>query len=1289
MRTRILLIAFVWLCLGNYTRAHDELVFTQNKGQWHENVLYRAKMEFGNFYLEKNAFTYLFYEKSVFSKEAHAQPDYKMPDEIKAHAIRTSFLNANPNPLMDQKKPSTWYENYFTGNDPNKWATEVRAFKEVYYNDLYDFIDLKVYQYANYAKYDFIVTTGGNPDEIKLSYEGYDNMYIKNGSLYLENSLGYMVEKAPLAYQMIDGEQVEVPCKYVLKDGQVTFKFPRGYDEDYDLVIDPILVFSSYTGSTTDNWGFTATYDNQEYTYAGGIVFGAGYPVTTGAFQMSFAGGLAPTCDIGISKFLPDGSNLVYSTYLGGTGVESPHSLVVDDFDNLFVLSTTASTDFPVTAGAFQTVFGGGIGFTPNYYAYNAGSDIAVTKFNANGTALLGSTFVGGSDNDGLNSGNAIKYFYGDDFRGEIIVDAGGNPIVTSCTKSADFPVSANAPQPTNAGAFDAVVFRMNSSLTAMPWSTYWGGSGDDTGFGIQLDSNGDIYISGGTSSSDLNTTPGALNGTYLGGVDGYITKFSSNGNTVMGSTYLGTGSKDLTFFIQIDGNDDVYVIGVSEGAYPVSAGLYTNPNSNQFIQKLDNALTTNIWSTVIGTGNGTVDVSPTAFLVNNCGLIYWSGWGGSVNATSVPSSTTTGLPTTPNGLQLATSGSDFYFMVLSQEAQSILYATFLGGTSPDHVDGGTSRFDKKGIVYHAVCAGCGGNSNFPTTPGAWSQTNNASNCNLAVFKFGINNIQTLVSVPAPYVCIPNSYQFNNNTTGANQYFWDFGDGNTSTDFQPNHTYTDTGQYTVTLIASDTSGCIEADTAELIVDVYAINDGGILAIPPICPGDSIDLEAYGGDVYSWYPNQNILNPNSYNPTVFPDSTFTYYAIVHDSCSTDTVSIVVEVYENTVSTSPDTVICIGQSTQISGFGGVNYEWQADPTLSNLNIQDPDASPATPTWYFVDVTTADGCVIRDSVFVDVILTPPNPTLPNDTTICQGDTISMTASGATSIQWMSTYNIDAFGAQASLWPEIDFYYVAEFANACGTLYDSVLVSVDRVVPGISNDTTICPNDTALLVAWGGDSYIWTPVIGTFSPTNDSTLVTPSTPTTYTAEVINANGCSADVSVFVDLFPGPQVHAGPDKFIEYGESVQLNGSTNAHLYWWTPADSLDCFDCLNPVSNPSTLTNYILYGVDQNGCRNSDTVTVYIDAVLYVPNAFTANGDGMNDIFYAFGKEIKTFEMLVFNRWGEVIFSSSSLNNGWDGTYKGIQSPSDVYVWKIRFTDYIHPEVIQEKVGHVTLVR
>lgn len=294
------------------------------------------------------------------------------------------------------------------------------------------------------------------------------------------------MKKKPVAWQTQDGEKIPVKCKFTIdlkNNGNTEVKFDLGneYDPSMPLIIDPVLVFSTFSGSTADNFGFTATYDLQKNTFGGGIVFPSGqYPVTTGAFQTGFNGvTLATTRDVAITKFNQQGTGLLYSTYLGGTGTEAPHSLVCDDAGNLYVMGTTSSTDFPMLPTAYDNTYSGGTTITPpNSGISYSGTDIFVVKFNPGGTALLGTTYVGGTGNDGINSASVLAYNYGDMFRGEIILDGSGNCIVASVSSSNNFPVTGTAPQPIfGGGATDGIVFRLNNNLSSLLWSTYIGGS--------------------------------------------------------------------------------------------------------------------------------------------------------------------------------------------------------------------------------------------------------------------------------------------------------------------------------------------------------------------------------------------------------------------------------------------------------------------------------------------------------------------------------------------------------------------------------------------------------------------------------------------------------------------------------------------------------------------------------------------------------------------------------------------------------------------------------------------
>jgi gliding motility-associated-like protein len=1305
MRAPIMLKLFIkillfCLPLGALAHGSESYPFVENQGQWDQRIEYNITLPDGSLFLEKGGFTYHLMDRSYF-KSLHSTNPKPEPEFMKSHGLFLKFVNSNPNVKLSPEKPSEHYYNYLIGHSSNH-QTHVKAYQKVLYDELYSGIDLAVYHTDyGFLKYDYIVGPGANAQLIKTSYDGADELYLKNGHLVVQTSITQIVEQAPFAYQIINGEKVEVSCKFKLKDGVLSYKFPRGYDETIELVIDPILIFSSFTGSSADNFGFTATYDNSENTYVGGIVFGVGvYPTTPGAFQTAFAGVVTGITDIGISKFNSDGTALLYSTYIGGTGgSEAPHSLVVNDNNELYILGTSASSDYPVTPTAFQSIYVGGPTVTPQNSGMNYvnGADIVVSRLSADGTTLLSSTFFGGTGSDGLNMGDSLAYNYGDPFRGEIIIDAAGNPVIATTTNSLDFPVSPGCPQPVYGGGdSDGCAFRLSADLSTMLWSTYIGGSGEDSGYGIQLNSTGDMYITGGTTSQNLNISASAHHSSHAGGVDGYVVRYNSAGNLLLSSTFLGTTEYDQAYFVQVDVNDDVYVVGQTTGPYMVTASAYNNPNSGQFIQKYTPNLTGSVWSTVVGTGSGNVDFSPSAFLVNDCGLIYISGWGGSLaglGSYQADFSTTTGLPVTTTGanaaFQSTTDGSDFYLMVLNADAAGLLYGTFFGGgISSEHVDGGTSRFDKNGIVYQAVCAGCGGNSDFPTTPGVWSNTNNSTNCNLGAFKFGLGNINTSISIPLPYVCIPSSYQFFNNSVGGNMYHWDFGDGDTSIVFEPSHDYLDTGHYFVTLIVADSTGCIQPDTAVIELDVYAIGNAQVQPITPICPGDSTLLMASGGATYQWLPNTDLSHPTAGTTWAFPPITTDYMVIATDSCGIDTALITVTVFNPVWTVDGDTTVCGGIPVPLNATGGASYSWEPAALMIGANTGAPIITTFDTTTAIVTIITIDGCEVIDSVIINTINSVPIPILTADTAICLGDPLTIIASSNADIEFISPVVANPFDSIQVVQPVSNTTYVVSFTNQCGVVFDSTVVQVMYINPIVSPDTIICPGDTADLRVSGGTIYSWTPTSTIAYPDSSNTPAWPDSPTTYTVTVSTNNGCTKNINVTVGLHPLPYVHAGEDQFITFGSETQLNGVASVtDSTFWTSIDTLSCYLCLDPTVFPMETTDYIIHTFDVNGCENVDTVTVFLDGTLYVPNAFSPNGDGKNDYFVVMGEEIVKFKMRVFDRWGLQIFYSENMNFQWDGKFKGDVVQIDTYVWKIEYEDSWGR--LGTLIGHVSVIR
>lgn len=851
--------------------AHDHehgstgLEFHENKGQWPQQVLYRALTPGGAVFVEPSAFTYVL--RSGGPK--HASDPGTIQEPLHKHAFRVHFEGGRAGRAMPSARRSH-YANYFLGADRAKWAGGVGVYGEVRLQEVYDGIALRVHG-EHGLKYDWVVEPGADAARIMLRYEGQDGLEVRDGMIYVRTSAGTVIEQRPVAWSETSTGRIPVRCEFFQDGDRVGYVFPDGYDRKSVMVIDPTVIFGSYSGSFANNFGFTATYDDGGHLYGGGIAFGAGYPVTLGVQQDAFAGDVI---DMSITKFAPDGTSLIWSTYLGGgAGNESPHSMVANSLGELYVMGTSGSSDWPTTAGCFDATFGAGpaIFFIVNEgYNHLSGSDLVIAHLSADATQLLGSTYVGGSQADGLNLAAQLDYNYGDPFRGEIIMDQQERPVVVTSTISTDMPTSPGAAQPALGGGQDGYVCMLDPTLSDLLWATYIGGSADESAFGVQQGGDGHFYVTGGTTSTDLPMAGPAYQSSFSGIVDGYIHRYDATG-ALDGSTYLGTSAHDQSYFVQVDLAGNVYVVGQTHGVYPVSAGVYANPLASQFIHKLSGDLSSSVWSTRIGS-NGTEDISPAAFLVSDCGQIYFSGWGGNVNNFGQPNfSTTVGLPLTPDAFQSTTDGSDFYLMVLNADAASLAYATYYGGTlSGEHVDGGTSRFDKNGVVYQAVCAGCWNNSDFPTTPGAWSATNNAgfNSCNLAVFKIDFEqSVQVVIdaSITATGACITEPIIFSAVGT-ATDWAWDLGDGTLSTETTLAHLYDEPGTYTVVLIGTtDVQGlCQAVDTAYLevsVVDPLVMQPAFSAEPTGSCDAASVQLfnSSTGSTSFIWYFGDNTVS----------------------------------------------------------------------------------------------------------------------------------------------------------------------------------------------------------------------------------------------------------------------------------------------------------------------------------------------------------------------------------------------------------------------------------------------
>lgn len=1330
-----------------------------NMGQWHENICYQVNLNSGKMYVEADGFTYHFYDTPASNHQHHEQATHN-DETFKNHVVKSKFLGSSWSRQALEAEKSAFYENYYLGNNPSGWKSEVYNYKKVTLQNFYPSIDLQLDGSQEKLKYSFIVAPHQVVNQIKWQAEGANSIQIdKEGNLVFQTTLGTIKETAPIAWTTKNGIKTPVIINYKINNNIIGFDFPNGYTTSDTLIIDPYLVFSTFTGATTDNWGMTATPGPNGEMYAGGISFGAGYPITTGAFDASFNGGNSNMniagFDVSISKFSSDGTQLLFSTYLGGNANELPQSMIATHTGDLYVLGITASANFPLGTTPYQSTFNGGATTVENSLKFN-GSDFYVVKFNVSGTQLLASTYVGGSSIDGLNT-STLKFNYGDQFRGEIILH-GNDILVASHTQSANFPVTNGS---TLNGSQDIVVFKLNSDLTQLLWSSYFGGSGVETGNSIALSSTGEAFVTGGTSSSDFTLT--GFDPSFNGDRDGYILKLNATTGAVLAGTYLGQGEYDQSYFVSLDIDDFVYVFGQSESAWTISAGKYGNANSGQFIQKYNNALTSVLWTTMIGAGTGHPEISPTAFLISDCYDIFFAGWGGvvNVNGSQATNSSSNGFPVTPDAYQSTTNGSNFYLAILSQDATNLVYATYMGGTTGyyNHVDGGTCRFDKSGAVYHAVCAACSGIDNgFTTTPGVWSTTNNSPNCNLAAFKFQLGMPYSLSANTS--VCNGGSIQLN--ATGGIGYTWTPAASLNNPNIpNPIATPTETTVYHVSM--NFNAGCAIDDS--IIIEVINEPIIDLTDAVSICKNDSITITASGGTTYSWSPNQYINNTTSSTVKVSPPSSMYYYVTVGNECfeRTDSIyvtvnplpeiilvddttickgagvhlvpdgnmqptwlphstlvantdgsatatpiipqyyyvtgtdangcnnkdSVKVEFYTiPTLALSPDTTICIGTSATLHVSGATNYSWSPTATLTNPTSPTPTATPTTPTTYQVTAFYGNNCQLKDSVKVDLMYLPI-PIAPDTVFACYGEPKTITVGGAESYLWSPATNLNTTtGATVQTTVEQNITYTVAFTNVCGTEYEDIeVISIHPYVQAF-HDTIVCPGESVQLFAVGAQTYLWSPPQGLSNTHTSSVIAKPTVPTHYVVQGTDQYGCSITDTVFVDLFPQPHVIASPDHYLLEGDQAYLSAKpSSTGTVYWHPSEYLNCVMCTQTIATPPSNYTYVVTFIDDNGCQATDSVHLYFDPLLYVPNTFSPDGDEFNGQFLAFGGNIRNFEMNIFNRWGELIFTSKDLQIGWDGTFKGKICQDGTYTWKISYKDLLDNE--HKHVGHVNLVR
>ena len=1331
--------------------------FVPNAGQWPAHVQHRVDVRGGGVQVEGAGWTcWQWAPAAVCSEEQPAAGLSTASDEHHGGPKKGILWSARW--IEAHTTGSAWERgevqadklNYYLSDDQTLWQEGLQAASVIMHENLWPGVDVRWRgTRSGNAKFAFDVQPGADPSQIAWQYDGVTPEHRADGSLQLVHPLhheasGFHAQLGtPLVLQYgAEGSLEFVDAHYVLEENTVRIALGP-YDTSRKLVIDPEIAFSTFAGSTGDNFGTTASNGPDGSLVGGTVAFAPGYPTTPDAVQTTmgvFDDGIS---HVALTVFSPDGTSLLYSTYIGGSNADIPHSLAYNEnWGNIVLFGTTGSSDFPVTPGTYQTALAQGPSSEITIYGVDVqpnGVDCFLLTLSGTDFTLDASTYFGGSGIDGINSATGLRANFGDHYRGQVDIGPEGSIWIATTTTSTDLSMPGS---PAHAGSFDALLAGFSADLTDLLCGRTLGGSGDDAAYSIEVApdntfgalGNLDIVVGGGTMSGNMPFPGGGIQPAPAGGTEGWVARMTAGSDnlTVQFGTYHGLAEYDQVYFVQRDATGRPYAFGQARTGMPILGDVYANPGSGQYITCFFEDLSDIAWQTTIGTESGTIDISPTAFLISDCDQVYISGWGGQTNATggtsAVAGSTTSGLPTTDSPFQSSTDGSDFYLAVLAPNAADLVYATFFGGQfANEHVDGGSSRFDPNGTVYQAVCAGCGSMDDFPSTDNAWSPTNPSPNCNMGVFKFELGKLNADIDIDGPdQFCQGDEVQFENLTVGPAAFTWSFGDATFSNEIAPLHLYGLNGTFEVEVIAEDTTGCLAPDTAYVTVTVAPNADPQIEPIDPLCLGDDLQLQGSGNGALTWSPPNGLSATDTANPVANPTTTTTYTLTDETLCGTATTTTTIEVIDMATSTSGDTQICLGDVAPLSiesplpGAPDWTYTWFPPTGLSDPFAPNPMASPAVSTTYEITVSTPEGCTREHEITVGVVPSAPGGNVYPAVNLCEGQSTPLNAADGSSWVWSPTTGLSNPASQ-NPWanPTESTTYTVSITNLCGTGTDEVAVNLIFPQANTSPGGWVCAGEPFAISASGGVAYQWVPGALVGQPNAAETTVITETSQTFTAYVTDPDGCVASAEVTVNVWPRPTVEAGPDQRNEWMEPTFLYGSVAGapvDSLWWTPADPLSCADCLIPEVIFQEDGVFTLNVLDTNGCRSADMVEVAFLYPLYVPSGFSPDADGINDGWRPEGHWLNGagtyiqglpnnsilpgYKVEVWDRWGTVIWSSEDPRAYWTGgvggpgTAAGTTSigkgrhlaPPGVYTWRVRFPT---SKGIEVRTGKVTLIR
>jgi len=651
------------------------------------------------------------------------------PESRNAAWLHMKLVGANPAAQLSGLTELSGRSNHFIGNDPKRWLSNVPTYAQVRCENVYPAIDLVYYGDHRQLEYDFVISPGADPKAVRLAFDdlGWARHTPRlridaQGDLVARMNGGELRFRKPRVYQ-VRGQGFaprEIEGGFALKgQDEVGFEV-AAYDTSQPLIIDPVLSYATYVGGSADDAGYGIVVDSSGNAYVTGSTGSANFPTAT-----PLQGSSGAPVDAFVAKLKADGSGLVYSTYLGGSGFDRSTSIAIDASGNAYVAGYTSSSNFPTTKGALQTTYGRGW------------ADAFVAKLNPQGSSLVYATFLGGSDAD---------YARG------IALDASGSAYVTGDTQSADFP-TASPFQSAMGGTSDAFVAKLKPDGSGLVYSTYLGGGDADTGQAIALDSSGNAYATGYTFSTNF-PTMNPLQAAIGAGSDAFVAQFNAAGSALVYSTYFGGSGMERAFGIAVDASGNAYVTGDTTSTdlptTPGSLATTYHGNGDAFVAKWNAAGAALVYSSYLG---GADADQGSGVVVDSSGNVYLTG---STRSSDFPT-VSAALETFGGGTCDLSPCADAFVTELNATGDALIYSTFLGGKGADY--GQAVALDSSGNAY---VTGVTASANFPATAGAFEAAYGGSGPSGDVF------IARVGPANAPGVSLlPQKLSFGDQATGT------------------------------------------------------------------------------------------------------------------------------------------------------------------------------------------------------------------------------------------------------------------------------------------------------------------------------------------------------------------------------------------------------------------------------------------------------------------------------------------------------------------------------------------